>query len=63
MTITVVGAGDNDAALPHLASDARLLTAMRHPNIIPVIEGIWLDARTFAVVRARVRGIAARSID
>ena len=44
------------AALPHLASDARLLTAMRHPNIIPVIEGIWLDGQTFAVVRARVRG-------
>jgi uncharacterized protein YecT (DUF1311 family) len=57
VTITVVGAGDtNDAALPHLASDARLLTAMRHPNIVPVIEGIWLDARTFAVVRARIRG-------
>jgi len=57
VTITVVGAGDtNDVALPHLASDARLLTAMRHPNIIPVIEGIWLDVRTFAVVRARIRG-------
>lgn len=57
VTITIVGAGDNnDAALPHLASDARLLTAMRHPNIVPVIEGIWLDARTYAVVRARVRG-------
>ncbi len=57
VTITVVAAGDtNDVALPHLASDARLLTAMRHPNIVPVIEGIWLDARTFAVVRARIRG-------
>lgn len=56
VTITVFGGGDNDAALPHLASDARLLTAMRHPNIIPVIEGIWLDGQTFAVVRARVRG-------
>ena len=56
VTIAVFGGGDNDAALPHLASDVRLLTAMRHPNIIPVIEGIWLDGQTFAVVRARVRG-------
>ena len=42
--------------LSHLASDARLLATMRHRNIIPIVEGIWLDGHTFAVVRARVRG-------
>ena len=35
VTITVVAAGDtNDAALPHLASDARLLTAMRRASVV-----------------------------
>jgi serine/threonine-protein kinase len=56
VTITVVGAGLDDVALSHLASDARLLATIRHRNIIPIVEGIWLDGRTFAVVRARVRG-------
>lgn len=58
VTITVVhvpGGGDNNT-LTHFASDARLLATMRHPNIIPVLEGRWLDADSFAVVRARVRG-------
>jgi uncharacterized protein YecT (DUF1311 family) len=56
VTITVVGAGIDDVTLSHLASDARLLATMRHRNIIPIVEGIWLDGHTFAVVRARVRG-------
>src|SRR5215212_12213343 len=58
VTITVVRApdGDDGNSLTHFAADARLLTTMRHPNIIPIIEAIWLDEKTFAVVRARVRG-------
>jgi uncharacterized protein YecT (DUF1311 family) len=58
VVITVVRAPDGDAgnALTHFAADARLLTAMRHPNVVPVIEGVWLDEKTFAIVRARVRG-------
>lgn len=58
VTITLVhvaGGGENNA-LTHFASDARLLATLRHPNIVPVLEGRWLDADTFAVVRARVRG-------
>ena len=57
VTITVTWLVDDDHnALTHFAADAHLLTAMRHPNVTPVIEGIWLDEQTFAIVRARVRG-------
>jgi uncharacterized protein YecT (DUF1311 family) len=42
--------------LAQFASDAQQLTEARHPHIVPVIDGIWLDDRTFAAVRARVRG-------
>jgi uncharacterized protein YecT (DUF1311 family) len=60
VTITVVRApaGDvaGESALRHFASDARSLTTMRHANVIPVIEGRWLDDGSFAIVRARVRG-------
>lgn len=57
VTITVTHApatGSNELA--HLASDARLLGTMTHPNVVPVIEGRWLGARSFAVVRERVNG-------
>ena len=60
VTITIVraAAGDlaGESALRHFASDARALTTMRHANVIPVIEGRWLDDGSFAIVRARVRG-------
>jgi uncharacterized protein YecT (DUF1311 family) len=56
ITVVRAPAPDDGNALTHFAADAKLLTTMRHPNVIPVIEGIWLDDRTFAVVRARVRG-------
>ena len=57
VTITVTWlVGDDTNALTHFAADAHLLMATRHPNVVPVIEGIWLDERTFAIVRARVRG-------
>lgn len=55
VTITVVR-GENALALRQLAADAIRLTTSRHPNIVPVVEGRWLDAETFAVVHARVRG-------
>ena len=59
VTITVVrpaepGAREN--VLAQFAADARLLASMRHSNVIPVIEGRWLDSGAFAIVRARVRG-------
>jgi len=60
VTITVVrapaGSVAGESALRHFASDARALTTMRHANVIPVIEGRWLDDGAFAIVRARVRG-------
>lgn len=62
VTINVVRAksgtpgGRRNEDLTELASDARVLSAVRHPNVVPVIEGRWLGDDLFAVVRARVRG-------
>jgi uncharacterized protein YecT (DUF1311 family) len=58
VTINVfcVADGDDIRALKQFAADTRVLTDQRHEHIVPVIEGIWLDDRTFATVRARVRG-------
>jgi serine/threonine protein kinase len=53
--VSVPGGGANNT-LTHFASDARLLSTMRHANVAPVIEGRWLGDDAFAVVRARVRG-------
>lgn len=57
VTITVFRADAADrAALDQLAADARTLPDLRHENLIPVIEGRWLDDTRFALVRARIRG-------
>ncbi len=62
VTITMVrppsgsGSTGDHNSLTHFAADARALTVLRHPNLIPVIEGRWLDDGAFAIVRARVRG-------
>jgi uncharacterized protein YecT (DUF1311 family) len=56
VTITVARANGDKAFLNAYAADAEQLKTKRHPNIVPVLEGIWLDDATFAVVRARVRG-------
>ena len=56
VTITVVRAAGDTAALERFAADVERLKTARHANVIPVIEGRWLGDDTFAVVRARVRG-------
>jgi len=57
VTVTVVRAPASDRnALTHFASDARMLSVMRHRNVVPVIEGRWIPESGYAVVRARVRG-------
>src|SRR5262245_24498531 len=57
VTVTVVSVpASNKNALEHFASDARMLSVMRHRNVVPVIEGRWIPRGGFAVVRARVRG-------
>src|ERR1043166_5692600 len=56
ITVVQVPGGGSNNTLTHFASDARLLSTMRHPNVAPVIEGRWLGNEAFAVVRARVRG-------
>ncbi len=49
-------AGGNTDALAQFASDTHVLTEARHPHVVPVIDGVWLDEETFASVRARIRG-------
>jgi uncharacterized protein YecT (DUF1311 family) len=56
VTITVVRDGAHRASLETFARDAAALAARRHANVVPVIEGRWLDDDTFAIVHARVRG-------
>src|SRR4051812_6018247 len=58
VTITLLRAptGDDGNALAQFAADTRLLMTDRHQSMVPVIEGLWLDDKTFAIVRARVRG-------
>jgi uncharacterized protein YecT (DUF1311 family) len=57
VTITVNrDASGANSALGEFASDAQLLAKSRHSNVVPVIEGRWLDPETFAIVHARVRG-------
>ncbi|HEY5062023.1 MAG TPA: lysozyme inhibitor LprI family protein [Gemmatimonadaceae bacterium] len=56
VTITVVRAAGDTAALKRFAADVGRLKTARHAHVIPVIEGRWLGDDTFAVVRARVRG-------
>jgi uncharacterized protein YecT (DUF1311 family) len=59
VTITVIRRGANDAqSLSRFAGDVERLKSTRHPNVIPVIEGRWLADGSFAVVRARVRGLS-----
>lgn len=58
VTVTVVRlAADRDPrALECFASDARLLSRLHHPNVLPVIESRWLSEDSFAIVRPQVRG-------
>jgi len=66
VTIQVLGApgNDNDNSLTLFASDARTLSVIRHPNVVPVLEARWLGSGggTFAVVRPRVRGMVVDEI-
>ena len=56
--VTVTGAprGAASTSLMHYAADARTLSAVRHPNVVPVVDARWLSDGSLAVVRARVRG-------
>jgi uncharacterized protein YecT (DUF1311 family) len=56
VTITVVRAGADRKLLTRFDGDVTRLKSLRHPNVIPVIEGRWLRDGSYAVVRARVRG-------
>jgi uncharacterized protein YecT (DUF1311 family)/serine/threonine protein kinase len=55
VTVTVVDTPDA-ATARRVAADAERLSSIRHPNVVPVIEGRALSDGTFAVVHARVRG-------
>jgi uncharacterized protein YecT (DUF1311 family) len=58
VTITVMCAvtADDKRVLARYEADVERLKTLRHPNVIPVIEGRRLGEDQFAVVRARVRG-------
>ena len=49
-------------SLAHYASDARMLTALEHPNIIAVHAVKWLSEDVVAVVTERVRGPSLRQV-
>jgi serine/threonine protein kinase/uncharacterized protein YecT (DUF1311 family) len=49
-------------ALAHYASDARLLTALEHPNIVAVHGVKWLSENVLAVIAERVRGPSLRQV-
>ena len=59
VNIQVLGVPGNepDNSLTLFASDARTLSVIRHPNVVPVIEARWLAGGAFAVVRPHVRGL------
>jgi uncharacterized protein YecT (DUF1311 family) len=56
VTITVIRAGADRKLLGRFDADVTRLKSLRHPNVIPVLEGRWLRDGSYAVVRARVRG-------
>ncbi|MEO7084775.1 MAG: lysozyme inhibitor LprI family protein [Gemmatimonadaceae bacterium] len=58
VTITAISAKADGGKvdLLQVEADTKRLIALRHPNIVPVLEGRWLDRQSFLVVRARVRG-------
>jgi serine/threonine protein kinase/uncharacterized protein YecT (DUF1311 family) len=64
VTIKVLRARDarGREALAHYASDARLLTALEHPNIVAVHSVKWLSEDVVAVVTERVRGPSLRQV-
>jgi eukaryotic-like serine/threonine-protein kinase len=64
VTIKVLRAPDarGREALAHYASDARLLTALEHPNIVAVHSVKWLSEDVVAVVTERVRGPSLRQV-
>jgi uncharacterized protein YecT (DUF1311 family) len=58
VTIDVVRAPWGQAVnlMMQLQADARRESAMRHPNVVPVLEGRQIARDSFATVRPRVRG-------
>jgi serine/threonine protein kinase len=54
--VEVVGPpeGDESHALDHLASDTKLLSGLRHRRMVSIVEGRWLGADAFAVLREYV---------
>ena len=43
--------GDESFALEQLASDAKLLSHLRHRRLISIVEGRWIGDAAYAVVR------------
>src|SRR5829696_2772291 len=54
--ITVVSAehGGENNALAHFASDAQILSRLKHRSVPRLIEGLWVGRESFGVVSERV---------
>ncbi len=48
--------GEHRNELAHLASDVQLRNTTQHPRVQPVLEGVWIDANTYACVSERIKG-------
>lgn len=48
--------GDGRNEIAHLASDVQLRSTIEHPRVQPVLEGVWLEANTYACVSERIKG-------
>jgi hypothetical protein len=59
ITIVRTPAGGENNELSHYAADAKLLGSVRHPSVLPVIDGRWIGD-SFAVVTERVSGNTLR---
>lgn len=60
ITVYEAANGGENNALAHLASDVNQLTGLRHPGLLPTLDGRWLGNDAFAVITQRVPG---RSVD
>lgn len=54
VAVTHAPAGDEGNALSHLATDVKRLAGLSHRNLLPIVDGQWLNGETLAVVTQRV---------
>ncbi len=53
VAVTHAPAGDEGNALSHLATDVKRLAGLSHRNLLPIVDGQWLNGESLAVVTQR----------